>query len=438
MRKALTETTSALTEGIKGKKPEDVSDEQKEALKAARAKQVAATAPQHYLVGCLLVAENKPEEALEVLERIRRDSWANPVFPIRLGNLYLSLGRDDEAEECFRKALEIDPQSSRAYQGLMKLMLKIERYREAAEYGLHSVGLLYFAPMTHYLLGKALNHLGYFDRAEEAFKAALEQNPKFVRAYDSLANLYRTSLPNPEEAERCQRRAWELAQKQENPRKSLPAEEKDLAPMPITERLDLPESWPEKEIITIVSGLPRSGTSLMMQMLDAGGLTCLCDMIREADENNPKGYFELESIKELHRNQSVLDDAGGKAVKIVAPIIPKLPIGENRFYRVIFIERDLDEVCASQAAMLKRLGKTGGRSDTGGLKRSSAKLVAGVDQFLTDRQIPTLRVSYGETIADPENTVRRLNRFCGGTLNEAAMAEVVDSSLHRERQGSAE
>ena len=161
------------------------------------------------------------------------------------------------------------------------------------------------------------------------------------------------------------------------------------------------------------------------------------DKVREADENNPKGYFELESIKEMHRDQSVLDEAGGKAVKVVAPIIPKLPIGGGRYYRIIFIERDLDEVCASQAAMLKRLGKDRGRSEAGGIKRSSAKLVARVNHFLTNREVPTLRVSYTDTIASPEETARRLNRFCGGNLDEAAMAAVADASLYRERQDPA-
>src|SRR6202161_439394 len=107
-------------------------------------------------------------------------------------------------------------------------------------------------------------------------------------------------------------------------------------------------------MITIVSGLPRSGTSLMMQMLDAGGLSVLSDGERKADTDNPKGYLEWERIKQLPKDPSLIAEAEGKVVKIISQLILSLPSGHE--YRVIFMQRPLPEVLKSQDEMLKRRG----------------------------------------------------------------------------------
>lgn len=433
LAKDLEERIPELTNTLRGIKHEALTEEQKSELRDVRTNYKAATAPNHYLVGCLLVAEDEPEKALEVLSQISPKSWDNPEIPTRIGHLYMSLNRPEEAEDCFKKALEIDPQSSRAYQGLLKLMLTLGRFHEAAEYGLSSVGLLYFSPVTHFLLGKALLGLKYYERAAEAFEVTLAQNPNYEEAYEILGNLYGTFLFQPEKGERYLRQASELAL---GKLKAKEAAEKaaEVTAGPVTDRLKIPESWAEEAIITIVSGLPRSGTSLMMQMLDAGGMVCLTDEVRKADENNPRGYYELESIKALPRKADVLEGAVGKAVKIVAPILPKLPSGETYRYRVIFMERDLDEVFASQAAMLKRLGKPPTTSEPTKMKRSYAKLISEVNDALSSREIPTMGICFRKTIVSPEETAKELNDYCGGTLDESAMMGVVDASLHRERK----
>src|SRR5262249_30630691 len=102
--------------------------------------------------------------------------------------------------------------------------------------------------------------------------------------------------------------------------------------------------------IIIVSGLPRSGTSLMMQMLDGGGVPVLTDNIRAADTDNPRGYYEFEPVKATKRDATWLPAARGKAVKMVSQLLYHLPPGET--YRVLFLERDLEEVLASQEKML--------------------------------------------------------------------------------------
>src|SRR5882757_5861307 len=104
--------------------------------------------------------------------------------------------------------------------------------------------------------------------------------------------------------------------------------------------------------VTIVSGLPRSGTSLMMQMLQAGGMQLLTDGLRTSDEHNPRGYFEHEKVKHGRNDLSWLEQAGGKAVKVIHLLLPHLPADRN--YRVIFMVRNLEEVIASQRVMLKQ------------------------------------------------------------------------------------
>src|ERR1700742_3020455 len=107
--------------------------------------------------------------------------------------------------------------------------------------------------------------------------------------------------------------------------------------------------------VTVISGLPRSGTSMMMKMLAAGGVPVMTDEIRTADEDNPKGYFELEKVKELAKDHAWLEGAKGKSVKIISALLKHLPAQYT--YNVIFIRRRIEEVLASQKQMLIRRGE---------------------------------------------------------------------------------
>ena len=111
--------------------------------------------------------------------------------------------------------------------------------------------------------------------------------------------------------------------------------------------------------VTVVSGLPRSGTSLAMQMIHAGGIPALTDGQRTSDDSNPRGYFELERVKQLKQDKSWLDEAAGKVVKVIHLLLAELP--DDRPYRVVFMQRDLREVVQSQATMLARSGRPGGQ-----------------------------------------------------------------------------
>jgi hypothetical protein len=188
------------------------------------------------------------------------------------------------------------------------------------------------------------------------------------------------------------------------------------------------------EPIVIVSGLPRSGTSMLMRMLEAGGLGIMSDGGRTADVDNPKGYFEHERIKDLERetDKSYLREGRGRALKVISFLIKHLP-DENR-YKVIFMRRDLDEVLASQDKMIQRLGSADAAVDREAMKEAYRNDI--VRTRLLCRKRPNfelIEIHYKATIEDPAATARRINGFLGGRLDEAAMCKAVDGSLYRNR-----
>ncbi|HMP73393.1 MAG TPA: sulfotransferase domain-containing protein [Kiritimatiellia bacterium] len=185
-------------------------------------------------------------------------------------------------------------------------------------------------------------------------------------------------------------------------------------------------------MITVVSGLPRSGTSLMMQMLSVGGVPILADAHRPADANNPKGYLEFEKVKQLKRDDSWLGEAEGKAVKIISHLLLELPTDLQ--YQVVFMVRNLDEVVASQSAMLERLGRQGAPVTTVELKRVFSKHLEDVKVWLAKHDgFRTLYVNHHELVSQPQVEAERVSEFLGGGLHVEAMVGCVDPNLYRER-----
>lgn len=187
------------------------------------------------------------------------------------------------------------------------------------------------------------------------------------------------------------------------------------------------------EPIVVVSGLPRSGTSLMMQMLEAGGVEVLTDRHREPDHSNPRGYYELERVKELETggDTSWLRDARGKAVKIVAYLLSYLPSDHN--YRVLFMLRDLDEILASQRRMLERSGQPVDTDDERMRELFTGHLLE-TSRILTRRaEFGTLYLRHDHVLSDPRREARRVAAFLGRPLDTEAMIQVVDPALHRSR-----
>jgi hypothetical protein len=189
------------------------------------------------------------------------------------------------------------------------------------------------------------------------------------------------------------------------------------------------------EPIVIVSGLPRSGTSMMMRMLDAGGLHTMSDGEREADIDNPKGYFELERIKNLEKetDKSYVREARGKSLKVISFLIKDLP--DDNDYRVIFMRRDLEEVLASQDKMIDRLGTEDSSAAHEAMKEAYRNDIVRTRLLCRKRSnFEMIEIHYKNAINDGAGTAREVNGFLGGKLDEAAMREAVDASLYRNRK----
>jgi hypothetical protein len=187
------------------------------------------------------------------------------------------------------------------------------------------------------------------------------------------------------------------------------------------------------EFLTIVSGLPRSGTSMMMKMLEAGGTPVITDTIRTPDDDNPNGYYEFEAVKRTKEDPSWLHGSNGKAVKMVYRLLYDLP--KDGAYRVLFMRRKLDEVLASQRTMLQRNGAASDNtSDEQLAKLFSAELAAFYKWAAEQRHIDLIDVDYNHLQRDPYPELQRVNEFLGGTLDVEAMAKVIDGSLYRQRK----
>lgn len=188
------------------------------------------------------------------------------------------------------------------------------------------------------------------------------------------------------------------------------------------------------EPIVIVSGLPRSGTSMMMKMLDAGGVPIMTDSIRTADIDNPKGYFEYERVKDLEKetDKSYIREGRGKALKVISFLLKDLP--DDCFYRVIFMRRHLDEVISSQNRMLDRRGEQE-IDERETMAEAYRNHLAAVKILVRKRpNFEMLEVRYDEAVGNPGKAAASVNAFLQGKLNETAMRAAIDAELYRNRK----
>lgn len=186
--------------------------------------------------------------------------------------------------------------------------------------------------------------------------------------------------------------------------------------------------------IIVVSGLPRSGTSMMMTMLAAAGLPVVTDEIRTADEDNPKGYFELEQIKDLDktRDKSWLRQHRGKVVKIISFLLKDLP--DDNAYKVLFMRRNLDEVIASQNKMLVRRGEPTDPAGDAKMIENYKLHLRKVELMIRDKaNVRWLDVSYNDVVQDPRKPAAEVAGFLGSGLDVDRMVSAVDASLYRNR-----
>jgi predicted AlkP superfamily phosphohydrolase/phosphomutase/tetratricopeptide (TPR) repeat protein len=398
----------------------------------ARSRELARYRPAvtDYLRARMLSAGKRHAEALAVLERLSASLSGHPRLLLDIAGLYRQLGRREDARQVYEKVLALDSDNADAHIGLCGLALRERRFDAAAHSALDALQRIHQSPVAHFLLGLALAGMNEHERAAEAFRTAISLNPNFPQAHLRLARLLEKHFVDVDSAREHRRHAREMKRPAPSVDLSSSIPEADLAesqlhkgPMPRVE-----------ESVVIVTGLPRSGTSMLMQMLAAGGMGVLADAHRQADEDNPRGYFEYEAVKNLMRDATWLAGVKGTAIKIVTPLLTALP--RDLACRVILIERDMEEVLDSQERMLMHRGHA--RETTAGrrrlLNREYQRLLDAAKSRLAMRpHTALLMVRHSAMIVDPLAGAEQVNRFLDNTLDTARMAAAIDPALHRVR-----
>ena len=447
---AETERLEAMTDPEKAK----FGHERRELLAKARPNLFSL----RYLEAYADLAEKNYEDALTKLEQLDSDFGARRNALALRGELLQRLQRWDDSCAAFAEALALDPEAPGPLLGMARAALSARDYSAAIRHAQASVGLLYFQPKGHYLLGLAHYRLGELAAAKEAFLTSVTQAPLFAAGFRMLGQIARREFDAHGQHQHAlllkysrQRlaalRDSKFAELQQLTARPLHGgDDPETRPMPTLQpRPEALAGVAPEELITLVSGLPRSGTSLMMQLLEAAGLPSFTDGRRQADASNEKGYYEHDQVASLltSPDKSWLAGARGQSLKVVAPLLAALPLQisnlkseiSNLHYRVLFMERDMEEILESQDTMLARLGKpTHPGAD---IAKAYRQQVHHAKTWLTGRGIPALSVSYADLVHRPDEALPPLAAFLGVTEKLAAMRAVVDPTLHRARRTAA-
>ncbi len=351
------------------------------------------------LEGTLLLSENRFKKALELFKKAEAEAGDQHQIHIRIANAYIQLDKLDDAERALEKALSQDPENVHAWYTLASTFYEKGDYEEAIEACLKAIGLMYYFPLAHFQLALSLEKLERFEEAIEAYDTCLRIAPGVNAARRNIIKIFEQYLNLPGKAFKYK----------------TDFENKILGEL------------------TIVSGLPRSGTSMMMQMLEAGGMEVFTDKERTADDNNPKGYYEHELVKSLARNKKWLPQAKDKTVKIIAQLLTYLP--NNFRYKIIFMERNIYEVVQSQQRMLSRNGKQVKEEELPvNLVQAYENTLKKIDQWARNQpNVSIIKVAYKNVIEAPFPEVIKIREFLDKDLTLEKMVNAVDRKLYRER-----
>jgi tetratricopeptide (TPR) repeat protein len=390
------------------------------------------------------------ETAASYLNGVASESNSHMGFETVKGFIALRQNKLEDAESAFTKAVERDPDDPIAWLGLARAMLRWENFPEAISAAQRSLRLKRELPLAHLTLGQAWESLSNKEAAAIHYAEALRLEPNLINSRDGLLRLHpnvseetqekviahlsrartkSTPVPfHPQDA------GFILNQARTAYRKKIAEQRATQTPVAVYDFKKKLAPGSSGKCFFIVSGLPRSGTSMIMQMLAHGGWQPMTDAIRKADEDNPKGYYEWESIKSLAGQPEVIEQAGDSPVKVVSPQLPHLPRQHN--YRIVYISRPINEVARSQKAMLARLDKAGSDSSLEDLILALEHHEKNLLSHLRSRtEIQMIEISYHQAISDPQAIACQLRDFFGAERlpNAAEMASAVDADLHRQR-----
>lgn len=436
---------------------EKMNEQEKQKFGRKRRELIAKVRPNlfslRYLEACADFAEKKYEDALTRLEELDSDYGARRNALVLRGEICQRLKRWDESKAAFDEALEIDPESPGPLLGLARAALAAKDFDAAAHHARESIGLLFFQPRAHYIHGLAQYGLEHWEEAEQALLLCVRQAPLFAAAFRMLSKIARWHKKDSAQLavyqvkiQEARRRLMELRKQktaQVHAAVVVPAHGRETRPMP--ELKQHPEALagvPAEEIITVVSGLPRSGTSLMMQILEAAGIPPFSDNKRKADESNRKGYYEHERVASLlsSSDRSWLKETRGSAIKIVAPLLAALPQKvrkpesepEPLHYRILFMERDMEEILQSQSTMLQRLGKSPAASQTTpDISKAYRQQERHARSWCIARGIHAMSINYHSLVHQPDQMLPQLAAFLGTSNKLLAMRACIDPALHR-------
>lgn len=339
----------------------------------------------------ILISKGKVDEALKLLVKAKNNKPNSEVW-FQIGKIYRRLNQFEKAKDAFENAIELEMDKAKSHQALAETLIRLNNYEDAADHALVAIELVKYFPDAHYTLGEALEKLGDLENAKKAYEAAAKLKPKtFFRAENALKNI--------------EERQEEIAV--------------------FSDKANY--KYRENQIV-IVSGLPRSGTSVMMQMLDKGGLDILTDNNRTADESNPKGYYEYDPVMSIRKDNSWLEQAQNKSVKVVAPLLKYL---EPKYrYKVIFMNRDLDEVVKSQQKMIGKDPENLPTRLFDAYKRHLNQVAIWKDK---EPHVELIYINHQDVINNPEETAHKVRTFIGLEMDEVAMQQCVDKTLYRNR-----
>jgi predicted AlkP superfamily phosphohydrolase/phosphomutase/tetratricopeptide (TPR) repeat protein len=350
-----------------------------------------------YAEGLLHIALHNPRRAEEFFQKVLVVAPGSVNMITNVGLAYLVRQEYKIAKEYFAETLSIDKDNIHALQGLGVTLMKEEKYEEALDEFLKVIDNTYYHIPAHQYIGECLYQLELKDKAAEAFEVAAVIGPHLAKTRRWLIRIYE-ELGQIDKAEKHR--------------------------MILNEKI--------KGEIIIVSGLPRSGTSVMMQMLDKGGIPVLTDERRSADQSNPKGYYEYEPVKKMAADNSWIKEANGKAVKIIAQLLPYLPSNFN--YKIIFMEREMSEVMKSQQVMLGKTAEVKNNAFPLAIADVFSKQVKTVNDWMAAQtHIKVHRVNYKNLVANTREEAEKLVSFLDTETNIEEMISAVDPSLYRNK-----
>jgi tetratricopeptide (TPR) repeat protein len=397
------------------------------------------------LIKATIAVEKKDfKTALDLLHRVQDKLPQEVQIQLFLARCYAALRRWNESLAAVKRVLEADPDNAQAYLVRTRVELHQDRPHDAVDSALAAISLQYGNPMGHFLLGTSLLRLDELREAEKAFRNCHQLAPRFLIAMRMLERVY-YRLGRFEQYTQMEKLRTETAAKMRESEdrelarlRSLAAERKsdrdaiDREKQAEIDRRKAETAAIEPLEILVVSGLPRSGTSLMMQMLKAAGIEPMTDGKRTADDDNPEGYWEWEEIRQLPKNPRIIEQARGKAVKVISALLPSLPAPHR--YRIIYMVRPAEQVVDSQLVMLNRQGQKA-RSEKQHLIEVQEAHSRQIRQVLSQSErVDLLEVSYPELVLNPLPIIEQLEKFLGSQFQASpAVAACVRAGLFRNR-----